>query len=197
MHDVQATGGASLTGDANSNRTGGRRRIGVLLAVAATVTVLDQVTKAMATAWLQDGRVVTVIDGIVELRLVRNPGAAFSIATNLTVVFTAIAAVVAVVILRASRRLTSLPWALALGTLLGGALGNLVDRLVREPGPLRGHVVDFVELPNWPLFNVADAAIVGAAVLIGWLSLRGVAYDAQAGPAGGAGPESAAGENDR
>ena len=174
---MQTTGGASLTGDAATQATGGRRRVGVLLAVAATVIVLDQISKVVAVATLQDGTVVEVIDGILELRLVRNPGAAFSFATQMTGLFTAIALAVIVVILRLSRRVTSLPWAIAFGGLLGGAVGNLVDRVLREPAPMRGHVVDFLELPNWPVFNLADSVIVASAILMAWLSLRGVPYD--------------------
>jgi signal peptidase II len=187
---MQAAGGASLTRDARRSTAGGRRQVGVLLAVAATVLVLDQVAKIMAVAWLRNGRVVEVVDGILQLRLVRNPGAAFSFATDLTIVLTAIAATVVVVIMRLSRRLTSTPWAVALGGLLGGALGNLTDRVLREPGPLRGHVIDFLELPNFPVFNLADSAIVGSAVLVAWLSLRGVSYDGSAPKSeSGGGPE--------
>ena len=174
---MQTTGGASLTGDAAPQATGGRRRVGVLLAVAASVIVLDQISKIVAVATLQDGTVVEVIDGILELRLVRNPGAAFSFATQMTGLFTAIALAVIVVILRLSRRVTSLPWAIAFGGLLGGAVGNLLDRVLREPAPFRGHVVDFLELPNWPVFNLADSVIVASAILMAWLSLRGVPYD--------------------
>jgi signal peptidase II len=174
---MQATGGTSLTGDAIEQETGGRRRVGVLLAVAATVVVLDQLSKIIAVATLQDGRVVAVVDGLLELRLVRNPGAAFSFATGWTGVITAVAIVVIVVILGLSRRVTSLPWAIALGGLLGGAVGNLTDRVFRAPAPLQGHVVDFLELPHWPVFNLADSVIVGSAALMAWLSLRGVTYD--------------------
>jgi signal peptidase II len=190
---MQATGGASLTGDARQSTAGGRRRVGVLASVAVTVFALDQITKIMAVAWLQDGQVVEVVDGILRLRLVRNPGAAFSFATDITIVLTAVAATVVVVIMRLSRRLTSAWWAVALGGLLGGALGNLTDRILREPAPLRGHVIDFLELPNWPVFNLADSAIVGSAVLVAWLSLRGVTYDGSPPPAhrsdGSEGPE--------
>jgi len=199
---MQTAGGASLT-DADPDQTGGRRRVGVLLAVAATVVVLDQISKIIVVAFLPEGRVVEVIDGILVLRLVRNPGAAFGFATDMTVVFTAIALAVVVVILRLSKRLVSLPWAVALGGLLGGAVGNLIDRITREPAPFRGHVVDFFELPNWPVFNLADSAIVGSAVLMAWLSLRGVSFDGsgsgrsrlgappgdQPGPGSAAGPE--------
>jgi signal peptidase II len=174
---MQATGGASLTGDAATQKTGRRRRAGVLLAVAATVVVLDQISKIVAVAGLRDGQVVEVIDGILELRLVRNPGAAFSFATGMTGLFTAIAVAVIVVILRLSRKVTSLPWAIAFGGLLGGAIGNLVDRVFRTPALFQGHVVDFLELPNWPVFNLADSMIVISAGLMAWLSLRGVPYD--------------------
>lgn len=174
---MQATRGASLTRDADEGNAGGRRRVGVLLAVATTVVLLDQISKIMAVAWLDDGRVVELVDGVLQLRLVRNAGAAFSVATNMTVVLALVATVVVVVILRISRRLRSGPWALALGCLLGGAVGNLVDRVFREPAPLRGHVVDFLELTHWPVFNLADSVIVGSAVLMAWLSLRGVSYD--------------------
>jgi signal peptidase II len=190
---MQATGGASLTGDVRQSTAGGRRRVGVLAAVAVSVFALDQVTKIMAVAWLRDGQIVEVVDGILRLRLVRNPGAAFSFATDLTIVLTAVAATVVVVIMRLSRRLTSPSWAVALGGLLGGALGNLTDRILREPAPFRGHVIDFLELPNWPVFNVADSAIVGSAVLVAWLSVRGVTYDGSSppahGPDGSEGPE--------
>ena len=191
---MQATRGASLTRDADEGNAGGRRRIGVLLAVATAVVLLDQISKIMAVAWLDAGRVVEVVDGVLQLRLVRNPGAAFSVATNMTVVLALVATVVVVVILRMSRRLRSGPWALALGCLLGGAVGNLIDRVLREPAPLRGHVVDFLELPNWPVFNLADSAIVGAAVLVVLLTLRGVAFDGSTGvkhrdPPDGSSPE--------
>lgn len=154
-----------------------RRPVTVLLLVAATVLLLDQVAKAQAVERLGDGRVVPVVGDLLRLRLVYNPGAAFGIAEGYTVVLSLIAVAVVVVVLRISRRLRSTAWAVALGGLLGGALGNLVDRVIREPGVLRGHVVDFLELPRWPVFNLADSAIVGAAALMVLLSLRGVEYD--------------------
>lgn len=189
MRDMQGTRGAALTGDPASAGSPGRRRLGVLLVIAGVVAAADQVTKAMALAALEGGRVVPVIDGFLQLRLVRNPGAAFGIGSSLTVVLALIVVAVIVVILTMSRRLTSVPWAIALGGMLGGAVGNLVDRLFREPGPLRGHVIDFLELPNWPVFNVADASVVGGALLIALLSLRGITYD-------GRRPRSEAGEQE-
>jgi signal peptidase II len=98
----------------------------------------------------------------------------------MTVLFTAVAVLVVVVIARISRRLQSTGWAIALGLILGGALGNLADRIFRDPGPLRGRVIDFLELPHWPIFNLADSAIVSGGVLIVLLSARGISYDGRA-----------------
>lgn len=143
-------------------------------AVAIAVVALDQATKALAVAFLEGGRVVPVLGPWVQLSFARNPGAAFSMGTGMTWVFTAFAAVVSVLLVRTTRTLTHGGWAVALGATLGGALGNLVDRLVREPGPLRGHVVDFIAFPHWPLFNIADSALVCSAVAMVWFSLRGI-----------------------
>ncbi len=149
-------------------------RLPVTLAVAAGVVALDQVTKAIAVARLEGQPSIEVIGQWLQLTFVRNPGAAFSLAGNYTILISVVAVVVAVVVVRTARTLTSLWWAVVLGGMLGGALGNLVDRLLREPAPLRGHVVDFLELPNWPVFNVADMALVGSAILAVILSIVGV-----------------------
>jgi signal peptidase II len=156
----------------------GRRVLVVaLLATAGVVLALDQLAKAWAVRALGDGRSMQVLGELVQLRLFRNPGAAFSFATGSTWIFTVIASIASIAIVRASRRLGSPLWALALGLLLGGALGNLADRLFREPGFPEGHVVDFIDLPRLFVFNVADASITGAAVLIALLSWRGVRVD--------------------
>jgi signal peptidase II len=156
----------------------GRRVLVVaLLGTAAVVLVVDQFTKAWAARTLGDGRSIEIVGELVQLRLFRNPGAAFSFATGSTWIFTVIATVASIAIVRASRRLGSPLWALALGLLLGGALGNLVDRLFREPGFAQGHVVDFIDLPRLFVFNVADASISGAAALIALLSWWGVRVD--------------------
>jgi len=156
----------------------GRRVLVVaLLAIAGVVLALDQLAKAWAVHTLADGRSIHVVGELVQLRLFRNPGAAFSFATGTTWIFTLIATVASIAIVRASRHLGSALWALALGLLLGGALGNLVDRLVREPGFPQGHVVDFIDLPRLFVFNVADASITVAAVLIALLSWQGVRVD--------------------
>lgn len=153
------------------------RRVGVLVAVALVVFALDIVSKVIVVAQLSDRPPVRLLDGLLTLRITRNSGAAFSIGTGMTVVFTLIAAGVVVAILRTARRLRSLPWAISLGLLLGGATGNLTDRLLRAPAPLRGHVVDWIELPHWPVFNVADSAIVCGGVLAVLLAARGLQLD--------------------
>ena len=177
MHDVQAAGGASLSEGDEPTAPAPRSRLLLLLAVAAAVLLADIATKALAVQHLADRAPVELLGGLLTLRLVRNAGAAFGFAQGLTIAFTVVAAAVVVVILRLSRRLRSLPWAVALGLVLGGAVGNLVDRVFRAPAPGRGHVVDFLELPHWPVFNLADSAIVCAGVLMVLLSLRGISYD--------------------
>jgi signal peptidase II len=149
-------------------------KLPVTLGVAATVVVLDQVTKALAVAFLEGEPSIPLIGELLQLTFVRNPGAAFGLAGSYTVIISIIAVVVSVFIVRTARTLTSTWWAVVMGGILGGALGNWLDRMLRSPGPLRGHVVDFLELPNWPVFNVADMALVGSAVLAVLLSIRGV-----------------------
>jgi signal peptidase II len=141
------------------------------------VLVLDVVTKVLVVARLEGREPVELIGGQLLLRVSRNPGAAFSFAEGATVLFTAVAITVIVVILRVSRRLGSTGWALSLGLLLGGATGNLVDRLLRSPGPGRGAVVDFIDFQVWPSFNIADSAIVTGGLLAVLLSFRGVEID--------------------
>lgn len=157
-----------------------RSRLPLLLSVGAAVLAADLLSKQLAVHLLGDREPIGLLGGVLTLRLVRNPGAAFGMAQGLTVVLTAVAVVVVVAILRMARRLRSGPWAVALGLVLGGALGNLTDRLFRAPSPGRGHVVDFLELPRWPVFNLADSAIVVAAVLMVLLSARGVPHDGAA-----------------
>ncbi|WP_191988994.1 signal peptidase II [Mycobacteroides salmoniphilum] len=154
-----------------------KRRIKLLLIVAAVVLAVDVVTKVLAVRLLQPGKPVPIIGDTVTWTLVRNSGAAFSFATGYTWVLTLIAMSVVVGILLIGRRLVSTWWALGLGMILGGALGNLVDRFFRGPGPLRGHVVDFLSVGWWPVFNVADPAVVGGAILLVALSLFGFDYD--------------------
>ncbi|MDQ0374435.1 signal peptidase II [Cellulomonas humilata] len=148
-----------------------------LFSISAVVLVLDQVSKAWAISSLVEGERHDLLGSLLGLQLVFNPGAALSIATGMTWVLTIVAAVVIVVVVRASRRIGSWAWAVALGLLLGGALGNLVDRLVREPGLARGEVIDFIAYANWFVGNIADIAIVSAAVLVVVLAGLGIHID--------------------
>jgi signal peptidase II len=147
--------------------------------IAALVLLADQTSKWAAVEQLAGRGRVDVIDGVLWLHLTRNAGAAFSMATGATWLLTVVALVVVVAIIRISRKLGSRGWAVALGLLLGGALGNLGDRLFRAPSFFHGHVIDFLEFPHWPIFNLADSSIVTAAVLIALLSVRGIGIDGQ------------------
>jgi signal peptidase II len=149
----------------------------ILLAIAAGVLALDIASKAIVVATLSDRPPIRLLGGLLTLRESRNSGAAFSIGTSMTVVFTVIAVGVIIFILRTSRRIYSLPWAVALGLLLGGAMGNLGDRIFRAPGPFRGWVVDWIEVPHWPVFNLADSAIVCGGVLMVLIAARGYRID--------------------
>ena len=138
----------------------------------------DAVSKAIAVAHIREYSQIHLIGNLLILTLTRNGGAAFNLGgTGMTIVFTAIAASVIAYILRAARNLRSTAWAVALGLLLGGASGNLIDRIFRAPGFLRGDVVDWIQLPHWPVFNVADSSIVCAGVLVVLLSMRGIRLD--------------------
>jgi signal peptidase II len=161
-----------------------RRYVATLLVVALVVVAIDRVTKVWAVDALADGRVIVLVDPWWQLRLVYNPGAAFGFAEGYTVVITLVAMGVAVAILRMARRLRNVWWAVALGGILGGALGNLIDRMTQQPGPLRGYVIDWVEWPGFPVWNLADAAITGSVALVMLLSLRDVPYDVPPGERG-------------
>ncbi|MGC5616108.1 signal peptidase II [Georgenia sp. Z1491] len=154
-----------------------RRLPALLLGLAAAVAVIDQVTKAIALDQLADGRRIELLGEYLGLRLVFNPGAAFGLGSGTTWLFTVIIAVVVVVILFYARRLRSVPWAVALGLLLGGAVGNFIDRIFRDPGVFQGHVIDFIAYYNWFVGNVADIAIVVAASMICVLALLGREID--------------------
>jgi signal peptidase II len=153
------------------------RRLRLLLSVAAVVLTLDIVTKVLAVKLLTPGQPVPIIGDTVTWTLVRNSGAAFSMATGYTWMLTVIATGVVVGIFWMGRRLVSQWWAIGLGMILGGAMGNLVDRFFRSPGPLRGHVVDFLSIGWWPVFNVADPSVVGGAILLVTLSVFGFDFD--------------------
>lgn len=153
--------------------------LAVLASTAVGIVLIDQVTKAWAVAYLQpriesgEGPIY-LIDPLLRLTYVENTGAAWGMGAGYTWIFTIVAVVVGVVIVRFARTITSRAWALALGGLLGGLLGNLIDRLTRPPGPGLGSVVDFIGLPNFPVFNVADMAITCSAVAMIILAWRGI-----------------------
>jgi signal peptidase II len=178
---MQATTGTPLSDHADSARDSDRGRQSRLLllwaSVASLAYVLDQLTKWWAQHSLTEGVPKSLVGDLLRLDLTHNAGAAFSVGTGYTILLTLVALAVIVACLRLAGRLGSRGWAVALGLLLGGALGNVTDRIFRSPGPLRGHVVDFLELPHWPVFNLADASICLAAVIVVVLSIRGIRFD--------------------
>lgn len=158
----------------------GTRRPRLLLvfaAVALTAYVVDQVTKVLAVEKLADRSDVSLVGDLLQLHLTRNPGAAFSLGTNATPLLSVVAILAALTVVWFARRIGSVAWACALGFLLAGITGNLTDRLLRAPSVLHGHVVDFLQLPHWPIFNVADICINVAAALIVILAFRGIRLD--------------------
>ena len=173
--DVSATTAQGAAPTQQTDR--GPIRLPILLTVAAVLLTLDLITKVAVVALIEPGKPVRIIGDVVTLSLVRNPGAAFSIATGMTWLLALVALGVAIGVVRFGRKLRSLWWAVGLGMVLGGAVGNLIDRFFRAPGPLQGHVIDFVSVGWWPVFNVADSCIVcGAALLVG-LTLFGIEPD--------------------
>ena len=146
----------------------------IVLLIALLVLAADITSKILVVANLSEEQKIPLIPGVLALTLYRNPGAAFGLGTSLTVVYSVIAVGVVVFILRSASRIRSLPWAVTFGLVLGGAAGNLTDRLFRAPAPLRGWVVDWIELPHWPTFNLADSALVCGIALGLLLALRGV-----------------------
>ena len=149
----------------------------MLAGVALTAYALDVGTKVWAVDRLSGRGPQPLIGDLLQLNLTRNPGAAFSTGTEFTVALSTLALVAVVVVLYVARRVATTGWAVALGLLLAGVGGNLTDRLFRAPGPFRGHVVDFLQLPHWPIFNVADMCIDSAVALIVVQALRGVGID--------------------
>ncbi|GGK70664.1 hypothetical protein GCM10012284_00660 [Mangrovihabitans endophyticus] len=185
MRVLQATGGAALNVDeapgeaAVSGRPGfTRTAVSVLAGTAVAATVLDQVVKHLSTEHLTEGEPVRILGGLIYLSLMRNSGAAFSMGSGYTWVFPLITVAVIGWIGWMTRRLRSVPWAIALGLVLGGALGNLIDRLFRAPGPMRGHVVDMISVfapyaEKFPVFNIADSCLTVGVALAVLLELAG------------------------
>lgn len=159
------------------HRTGRAKYLTVMACCAAFAYLFDQLTKWWVVGTMTEGQIIPVLPPVLSWHFIRNPGAAFSIGSDFTWVFTIVQAVVPLVVFWLSRRLGSVWWSIAFGLLAGGALGNLTDRLFREPSFGLGHVVDFIALPNFAVFNIADSAVVGAVILICVLTLRGIGVD--------------------
>ncbi len=159
------------------------RRIGLVATLALIIIVLDQVTKLLVVANLDpEGAPKRILGGVVYLSVFRNAGAAFSTATGVTWVLALVAIAVVVVIIRMASKLRSTAWAIALGLILGGAIGNLIDRIFRSPGFLRGHVVDFISLfepdgRHFAVFNLADSGITLGAVALVLTAFAGIDMD--------------------
>jgi signal peptidase II len=170
---LQAAGGTAIATQDEPVATGSALRFRLLAAGVAVIGVtLDQITKALAIAHLDPAEPIRLLGGLLTLQLIRNPGAAFSMGEQFTVVFTGIAIVALIGVAGwLLPRVRHVGWAVATGCLLAGIVGNLLDRLFREPAPFHGHVIDFLQLPNFAIFNVADMFITAAAVLVIWLSL--------------------------
>ena len=148
------------------------RRLFVIFTVS--IFALDLITKNWAISYLQYREPVKVIGDFLQLTFATNPGAAFDLIGDATLILSSLKLCVAAFILFFIRKVTNGSWAIALGLLLGGVLGNLMDRAFRPPGPWRGEVIDWIELPNWPVFNIADSAIVTSALLMSLLAIRNI-----------------------
>ena len=179
--DVQTPSDAGAS--ASSATPGRPRRLGLFVAMAALALGLDLLSKVLVVANFDPDRApARILGGAIYLTETRNSGAAFSVGTGATIVLTLLAIAVVGVILRMAGRMRSTGWAVSLGLVLGGALGNLTDRIFRSPGVGRGHVVDWISLfakdgHVWPIFNLADSAIVCGAVLLAVLALCGIEID--------------------
>ena len=181
-HDLDQAGSAETPEPETPAKPLPKRRVAVVFGVAVVFWVIDLVTKNLVVANLEGKDPVRILGGLIYLQVIRNPGAAFSMATGMTWILALVAAAVVVAIIWLARRLRSTGWAIGLGLVLAGALGNLTDRLFRPPGALQGHVVDFISAfaPNgkgFAIFNIADSAICVGGALIVLLSLLGREYD--------------------
>ena len=168
---------------ASQRSDAGRRKISVralvvLAVVALAVYGFDQLTKFLIVTHLTEGEQVNVLGNVLTFHFVKNPGAAFSLASGMTWIFSIAASAVVVFIILFARRIRSIGWAVLFGMLLGGTTGNLTDRLFREPGFGVGHVVDFIQVYGFPaIFNIADSFICASMALFIILTIRGVGLD--------------------
>jgi len=177
---VAANAGRDASGVRRVERTGLSRTVAIVVAVvlAAVIVVLDQLSKHWAETSLAVREPRAVVGELLQFRLLYNSGAAWGMGSGITPVVTLVQIAICIgALVYVVRSVRSVPWALALGCIVGGALGNIHDRILRAPSPFHGEVVDFIELPHWPVFNVADMAVVVGAVLIVLLGVLGVASD--------------------
>ncbi|MGI8645163.1 MAG: signal peptidase II [Nocardioides sp.] len=182
---MQAARGASLnpSADAHPDSTAGASRYRrVFVGVFLLAYAVDLLSKIVAVDRLSGRADIELVGEWLQLHLTRNPGAAFSTAETLTPVLSLFAIAASGIVVWSARRLGTTAWAVSLGLLLAGIAGNLTDRLFRAPGPLHGHVVDFLMLPNWPVFNIADLCINAGAVLIVVNAARGISLDGTGAP---------------
>ncbi len=198
-----ANAGRDASGVRRVQRAGISRTVAVVavVALAAVIVALDQLSKHWAETSLVALEPRAVVGELLQFRLLYNSGAAWGMGSGITPVVTLVQIAICIgALVYVVRSVRSVPWAIALGCIVGGALGNIHDRILRAPSPFHGEVVDFIELPHWPVFNVADMAVVVGAVLIVLLGVLGVVADPPASDredgavADGAG---SAGETDR
>jgi signal peptidase II len=142
--------------------------------IASTLLALDQGTKWWAVSYLENRDSIEFLGGLLKLNHTTNSGAAFNIGSNLTLFLTSFAIIVATGLIIFARKVVEPRWVMGFGILLGGVLGNLTDRIFRAPQFLQGHVVDFIQLPNWPIFNIADMGITVAGILIAYLLFKDI-----------------------
>jgi signal peptidase II len=173
---MQAARGASLSPGDDHGPTATHTYTRLFAVVAVLALVVDQVTKALAVEKLQGRESIELIPHVLSLSFLRNGGAALGTGAGFTVVLTIVAIAVSVAVVRMATRLRDRWWAVGLGLLFAGAVGNLCDRIFREPAPLKGHVVDFIDYGVF-VGNVADIALTFAAVVIIWRTWRGIGLD--------------------
>lgn len=148
------------------------RCLKAVASIALLLLALDQSSKFWAVTYLESRGTINVLGSLLRLNHTTNSGAAFNIGSNFTIFLTVFAIIVSAGLIIFARKIVDMRWAVGFGGLLGGVLGNLSDRIFREPQFLHGHVVDFIQIPNWPIFNVADMAITGSGALIAYLLFK-------------------------
>ena len=151
----------------------GRARRWIFL-LALLVLSFDQASKSWAVSYLESRSAIKVIGDFLKFNHTTNSGAAFNLGENFTVFLTVFALIVTTGLVIFARKVIDLRWAIGFGALLGGVLGNLTDRVFRDPHFLHGHVVDFIQIPRWPIFNIADIAITLSGVWITYLLIKDV-----------------------